>query len=129
MPHQPSNFSLFLGDCRIGRVAYEDSDFPNVWGRLTVDETLAQPTTPTAQRIARFLELNRAGIRLVDVENERDVSAELAEINRQLESFNDYVETDDWRLVDDEGQVHPILCPIVRDGGEIVWRWNPRGEA
>ena len=44
---------------------------------------------------------------------------------KQLEAFNDYIETDDLVLVAESGKRLPILCPILRHGGEIVWRWNP----
>lgn len=124
-PHRPIRYSLFLGDLRIGIVNLEDSDFPNVWGQITFDRSLSQPATAGAVRLARFIDLNRESIRLVDVEHEQDVSAELDAVNRELEKYSDYIETDDWRLVDDQGAQHPILCPIFRHGGEIVWRWNP----
>ena len=128
MPQPSNGYFLFFGDDRIGRVVCKDKDFPNIWGVLALDDRFSNPTTLAEQRLARFLELTRESMRLVDVMHEQDVSAELDERNRQLDPYNDYVESNDWRLVDDAGAVLPILCPIVSDDGGIVWRWNPEGD-
>jgi hypothetical protein len=120
-------YDLYLGDLKVGVVTEEDMDFPNLWGRIEYDESLSRSKAGEAFRLARFLELSRESIRLVDTEHEQDVSKELDVLNAQLEEYQDYVETDDWFLVDEKGIKHPILCPIFRHCGEIVWRWNPRG--
>jgi hypothetical protein len=118
-------YDLYFGDIRVGAVTEKDSDFPNLWGAITYDESMSQPISDERTRLARFLELNQESIRLVDIEHEQDVSSELDAVSKQLEAFNDYIETDDWRLVDETGNSLPILVPIFRHDGEIVWRWNP----
>ncbi len=119
-------YELYFRDMKIGDITEDDADFPNLWGTITYNESINRPTTEEQERLARFVELNQDSIRLVDVEHEQDVSAELDVINKELEAFNDYIETDDWLLVTDHGKRLPILCPILRHDGEIVWRWNPR---
>jgi hypothetical protein len=118
-------YELHFRDIKIGVVTEDDCDFPNLWGRIAYNEPLICPSSDEQQRLARFLQLNRDSIRLIDLEDEQNVSAELDVINKELETFNDYFETDDWLLIDDSRKIHPILCPIFRHDGEIVWRWNP----
>ncbi len=118
-------YDLFFGTQKVGVVTDVDSDFPNLWGRIVYDESLSDPRTDEGARLARFVELNRESIRLIDIEHERDVSQELAALNTELEGYNDFIETDRWRLIDESGKEHPILVPIFRPGGEIVWRWDP----
>jgi len=119
-------YELHFREMKIGDVTEADADFPNLWGTITYDGSLQCPTSEEQKRLARFIELNRDSIRLVDIEHEQDVSAELDAINKELEAFDDYIETDDWLLITQEGETLPILCPILRHDGEIVWRWNPR---
>lgn len=111
---------------KVGRVIDDDSDFPNLWGRISYDESLLHPQTEEQRRLAKFVELDRQSMQLIDIEHERDVSQELTAIIAQMEQYQDYIESDDWHLIDDQGAKHPILCPVLREGGEIVWRWNPR---
>ena len=119
-------YELYFREIKIGVVSDVESDFPNLWGTIAYDESLTQPTTDERKRLARFVELNRESIRLVDIEHEQDVTSELDAINKHLESYYDFIETDDWILVSDNGERIPILCPIFRHDGEIVWRWNPQ---
>lgn len=118
-------YELYFRGIKIGVVAEDDSDFPNLWGTIIYDESLAQPTTEEQKRLATFLELNRDSNRLLDIEDEQDVSGQLAAIDKQLASYNEYIETDDWILITAHGEAIRILCPFFRSDGGIVWRWNP----
>ncbi len=120
-------YNLYFGHLRVGTVTEVDKDFPSLWGRIIYDDALSRPNTAAAVRLARFIELNCESIRLVDIEHERDVSIEQEVFNKELEKFQDYIDTDEWVLVEEDGIRHKILCPILRPGGEIVWRWNPKG--
>jgi hypothetical protein len=126
-PQVLMRYNLYLGALKVGSVTEEDKDFPNLWGRIIYDESLLRSNTASAVRLAKFIELSCESIRLVDIELEQDATKELDILNRQLEEYQDYIDTDDWVLVDENGTKHLILCPILRHGGEIVWRWNPRG--
>ena len=119
-------YELHLRNMKIGDVTEQEADFPNLWGTITYSESLERPTCDEHKRLARFLKLNRDSIRLIDIEHEQDVSAELDAINRELEAFKDYIETGDWLLITENGIRLPILCPIFGHDCEIVWRWNPR---
>ncbi|MCB9927781.1 MAG: hypothetical protein H6822_36965 [Planctomycetaceae bacterium] len=119
-------YELHFRDFKIGDVIEDDTDFPNLWGRIAYNDSLKCPTSEEQTRLVRFIELNQDSIRLVDLESEQDVSHDLDAINKELEAFTDYIETDDWLLIADNGKRLPILCPILRHDGEIVWRWNTR---
>jgi hypothetical protein len=118
-------YDLHFGSLRVGVVTQTDSDFPNLWGAIVYDAALVKPRAGKAARFAKFLALNRESTRLVDMEHEHDTSREQAAINAELEGFADYIESQDWHLVDERGRELPILCPIFRGDGEIVWRWDP----
>jgi hypothetical protein len=63
---------------------------------------------------------------LVDVEHEVAKSREQAVVGAELEAgYMDFIESEDWRLVERLGRELPILCPILRGDEELVWRWNP----
>ncbi len=119
-------YNLYLGSMRVGCVVEKDSDFPNLRGRIAYDEAVSHPSTNEERRLVEFLELDRESMRLIDVEHEQDVADELSAINAPLEKYQDLIETDDWYLVDEQGSKHPIRCPVLRESGEIVWRWNPQ---
>ncbi len=118
-------YDLHFRDIRVGAVTENDRDFPNLWGDIEFDAAISQPISKEEARLARFIELNRESIRLADTEDQQDVTGELNVVDKQLEAFSDYIESDDWMLVDESGKTLPILVPIFRHDGEIVWRWNP----
>ena len=119
-------YDLYFGSLKVGTVAHTDSDFPNLWGTITYEPWLSAPQTPEAIRFARFVALNKESTRLVDMEDQVDTSREQAAVNTELEAgFMDVVESEGWRLVDDCSRELPILCPILRGDGDLVWRWDP----
>jgi hypothetical protein len=123
---ESERYSLFFGYLKLGVVKQTDSDFPNLWGAVAYDSSLDHPQTPEAARLARFVALNKESIRLLDMEDEQDTSTERAVVDAELaKEYSDYVDSNEWRLVDDRGQERPILCPILRADDQIVWRWNP----
>ena len=119
------NYELYHGSLKVGTVTNTDSDFPNLWGTIAYELWLSNPHSLEGARFARFVALNKESIRLVDSEHERDTSREQAVVNAELETeFMDYIESEEWRLVDGRGRDLPILCPIFRDDHELVWRWD-----
>ncbi len=118
-------YSLFLGTLKIGNVTQADSDFPSLWGRIEFENSIAVPETDAARRMARFIELSRHYTRLLETLVEGQESSEQDTINAELEGYADFIDSDDWHLVDEHGERVPILVPIFHDHDEIVWRWNP----
>ena len=115
---------LKFGNTLVGMVTLTDADFPNVWGDIVLDGSLTNTACAETMRMAEFIRLNRECTRLADIEHEQDVSAELDAVNRHLESYNDYIETNNWVLISPNSEVVRIMCPMFRDDGELVWRWN-----
>jgi hypothetical protein len=119
-------YDLHFGSLKVGVVTQTDSDFPNQWGTIDYEPWVRSPRSAEEERFARFVVLNQESTRLVDMEDEADTSRELAAVSSELEAaFMDYVESDQWRLVDRRGRAAPILCPILRGDGDLVWRWDP----
>ena len=121
-------YDLLLGDTRIGSVSQTDTEFPNLSGTIEIAATIQQATSEFAQELKEFIRLNCECTRLVDVQDDQDVGDELQAVNQQLQAYQDLIERDDWLLIDPLGKRHPILCPILRNGNEIVWRWNVIGQ-
>jgi hypothetical protein len=120
-------YDLFFGSLKVGLVTQTGSDFPNVSGTIAYEPWLSSPQAPEAVRFARFVALNKESTRLVDMEHEVDTFREQAAINAELEAgFMDYVESEEWRLIDRSGRELPILCPVLHGDGDLVWRWDPR---
>lgn len=118
-------YDLYFGALKVGVVLQTDSDFPNLLGTVVYEPWLAQPQSSEAIRLTRFVALNKESTRLVDVEHEEDISREQAAVNAELEAeYMDYVESEQWRLVDRSGRELPIPCPIFRGKGDLVWRWE-----
>lgn len=119
-------YDLYFGSLKVGVVTQADGDFPNLWGTIAYDPALSDPQSPEAVRLTRFISLNKESTRLMDLEDERDTSREQEAVNAELEAdYAVYVESEEWRLIDGRRLELPILCPILREDGEIVWRWNP----
>jgi hypothetical protein len=121
---QQNQYELYFGAMKIGVIDQIDSDFPNLWGKITYDPALSEPRSEAGARLLRFVALNQESIRLAELEKEQESEREKAVNDELAADFNDLIESEDWRLIDAHGQAHPILCPILRDSGEIVWRWG-----
>jgi hypothetical protein len=123
-------YDLYYADRRLGVVTQVDSDFPNLWGTIVYDAAIAHPQSDAEKRMARFVELSIESMRLLMSDDaaydDDEVSeVELNPVDAELErDFLDLVETNNWRLIDAEGQVEPILCPAFHPNDEIVWRWG-----
>jgi hypothetical protein len=116
---------LYFGTIKVGVVTGVAGDFPNLWGRLTCGPALKQSGCAAVARLVRFLALNRVSTRLADQEPGHTSRVREA-VDAELEArFADYAESEDWHMIDTQGRKRPILCPILRWDGEIVWRWNP----
>jgi len=119
-----ANYTLYFGTLKVGVVSESEEDFPSLSGDVVLDPALDEAQTPDAARFTEFLRLNRESTRLVDVSHTQDVREELAAVNTQLDAYVEYVHSDAWHLVDAQGTVLPILCPIFRGRWQIVWRWG-----
>jgi hypothetical protein len=121
-------YDLHFGSLKVGIITQTNSDFPNLWGDISYDPVVSKPQSEEAARIAKFLELNSESTRLVDLEDRQNTSPEQEVVNAELEAnYKDYIESENWHLIDERGHELPILCPILRGASEIVWRWNPSG--
>jgi hypothetical protein len=121
-------FDLYFGSLKVGVVTQSDSDFPNLWGNIAYDPSLRVPQSAEIAHFVRFVVLNQESTRLLDMEHEQDTSREQGAVGAELEAYyKDYIESEQWYLIDEHGQRLPILCPILRGSSEIVWRWNPGG--
>jgi hypothetical protein len=104
------------------------SDFPNLWGTIAYDRSLAEPRSAEVTRLVRFVVLNQESRRLWDMEHEHGSSREQEAVDAEREAhYKDFIESEQWHLIDKQGQRLPILCGILRGNNEIVWRWNPGG--
>jgi hypothetical protein len=119
------SYILYFGSLRVGIVTQTDCDFPNLWGEIEYDPALAEPETFELARLSRFIALNCESTRLLDLEDEEDTDLEQQAISGELDThYSEFVEAVHWHLIDSQGHDLPILCPILRNAGEIVWRWN-----
>ncbi len=119
-------YELYFGSLRVGVVTQTASDFPNLWGDLAYDRSVLERQSEEAARFCKFVELNHESTRLVDLEDKQDTSREQEAVSAELVAhYMDYVESEEWHLLDEGGRKLPILCPILNGSGEIVWRWNP----
>ena len=118
-------YELYFGTRRVGAVTLRDSDFPNLWGSIAYDASITRPKSPEDRRMARFVELSIESMRLLMSDEDEDEDDDINPVDAELErDFSDLVDTNNWRLIDAQGKVEPILCPAFHPDDEIVWRWS-----
>jgi hypothetical protein len=104
-------YDLVFGTHKIGVVTETGSDFPNLSGTIEYDPALATLRSQKAARLVRFIAFMRESTRLLD-----------------LDAYTDYIDSEDWYLIDGDGSWIPVMCPIFHGSGEIVWRWDVPGK-
>ncbi|MEM6956849.1 MAG: hypothetical protein AAF645_14240 [Myxococcota bacterium] len=107
-------WSLVFGDIPIATIVQDCADFPTLFGTYTLAEGAER--TAKGERIHAYIAMS---IRVFPLYEEgRDDEAANEE-----EAFMDLIESEQWALIDAEGQRRSILIPVFSPGGRVNWRW------
>lgn len=119
-------YRLYFRTLMVGVVKSGDRDFSNLWGNISYNPAILELGSEETLRFIKFVELSWEEARLVELEHEQDVSEEQKIINARMNAhYMDYIESEDWYLLDGSNCKLPILCPVLYKDSGIVWRWNP----
>jgi len=93
-----------------------DEDFPNLSGRYELSVPVEELPGLLPAYIAYSLEATRLLL--------EDEKAYEALEERTGNAFTALIESEAWRLVDEQGKEHKVLVPEFCPDQEIVWRWS-----
>ncbi|MFK7904195.1 MAG: hypothetical protein AB8B69_03675 [Chitinophagales bacterium] len=111
-------YTLYYKNIGMGTVVEDDFDFPNLFGFYELSRTFQ--SIETNDFLINYINYSIAADKLM-YENEDEW---LKFIEQEEKSFNDLIESEDWKLAHEEGEIHKILIPNFCDKNKIVWRWN-----
>ena len=102
----------------VGVVTLKNSDFPNLWGILEM--------SPSAKGspIEKYIEFCVREKCLLENGPGSHQSEKMEALILELESFKHFVESDDWSMTDEAGEVDQIMSPIFGEDYSITWRWE-----
>jgi len=112
------NYTLKYKDIEVGQIKGEEEDFPNLWGKLTKNESL------TDEAIINFIELSIEESNLIEEDHLRDISKEMTVLEKQIEPYMYLIDSEEWVLISDGGEAEKILVPSFKSNNSIVWRWS-----
>jgi hypothetical protein len=119
-------FDLYFGPIKGGAVTETGGDPPDVQGMIVYDLALSGAQSADAVRLVKFIALTKESERLAIMKHDPETAEYGVAVNAALEAkYLDIFESDQWRLIDKHGRVLPVLYPIFRKNGEIVWVWSP----
>ena len=120
MPDEPRIYTLFFGTTKLGTVVHEYSDFPNECGTFTRRGTLG--TRPSEALAKLVIDYSIESWRSLDAGDDPKVIEKKYE--KQIPQLLECVDSDQWFLVDADGNESRILMPNFQLDSGIVWRWN-----
>ncbi|MEM7604666.1 MAG: hypothetical protein AAF411_04855 [Myxococcota bacterium] len=114
-------WSLVFGDMPIATIVQDDADFPTLFGTYTLTEGAERSAegaerTAEGERIHAYIAMSIRVFPLYE-EGRDDEAAD------EEEAFMDLIESEQWALIDAEGQRRSILIPVFSPGGRVNWRW------
>lgn len=113
-------YILFFRDVRLGPVVLSDSAPSNLSGTLTLDSATDHPRI--RRRVANYIQFRTEASQLA-----QDSPHSLEEfLNLTEPGFVDLINSDEWALVDPQGNRVPILAPTFSGGRTLKWQWRER---
>ncbi len=109
-------YELYFKELKVASVAHSNSDFPNLSGRYS----LALDLEKKNKLIHEYIVYSVQASIFMDEDEERWQEF----MEEEEHKFFDLIECDDWKLISEKGELHPILIPNFIHNNEIVWRWN-----
>ncbi len=125
MRHPQPSYTLFHGNLKVGTVIETRSDFLHIRGTITFDAQ-PMPVYVATKRLWRLIDLNRESCQPVDDEASQRALT-VANANRELMRFSEYLRLGSWRLVDTRGVSRPIAGPIFMGSDGLAWGWHDEG--
>ena len=109
-------YTLLFGRRVIATVEERDADFPAIWGSFELDPGLRDD--PSLRRVVDYIEFSIRTWPLID-------AGRTEETYEEESQFQDLIDSSDWWLADQDGQLLPILIPVFETNGRINWRLDP----
>jgi hypothetical protein len=111
------NYQLLYKDHVIADVTAEDSDFPSFFGKYTLSPELDHIGAMT--HVLSYIDYSVRVWPLIE-EDRTD------EIDYEVENkFIDLIDSEDWWLLDENGEKTGILIPVFCTDNGINWRLDP----
>lgn len=108
-------YRLFFKDQELGTIRHSETDFPNLFGKITFHHQQITSQKEVLDYITYSVEANK----LMNLDEQKWEAFMLAEEGR----FIDLIDSHDWKLVSEDGVAHKIQIPNFCDHNEVVWRW------
>jgi hypothetical protein len=111
---------LYFDNLFIGEIDFKDADFPSLWGsfKLTLESK-----DKLSDHILNYIEHSKLYIlTMLDSDNSQNV--EYDELEKEGYKYIDLIETNNWKIISESGEVNKILCPVFNHDNTINWRWN-----
>ena len=110
-------YQLLYKDHVIAEITAEDSDFPTFFGKYTLSAGLDQ--LPEMTQVLSYIDYS---VRIWPlIEEDRTDEIDYDEENQ----FIDLIESEDWWLLDENGEKTGILIPVFCTDNGINWRLDP----
>lgn len=113
----PARYVLFFGDHELGTVEPIEADFPNSAGKLTLAREAWEGST--GGRLREYFDHCLEADQIFLEEGEEPWQDFIAEREPDLA---DVIDSEDWRLVQEDGASEPITVPLFYLDGTLGWR-------
>ncbi|MBK8366497.1 MAG: hypothetical protein IPL10_03490 [Bacteroidetes bacterium] len=118
-------YKLYFDEKLIGDIEYADADFPSFSGKFNL--ILNQSDTLSTQ-ILNYIDFSARQDRYyASLENAVEYEAgenEQEELELEEANYENIIETDSWKIVDENNETTKILIPTFGFDKTIVWRLN-----
>lgn len=109
-------YTLYFSNIKIGTVTQLDADFPNLSGTYELAASLVGKNQLFDNYIAYSVQS--------DTLMSRDMAAWEKFMEQEEHKYQELIDSENWKLIDEDGQPRSILIPIFGEDHRFVWRWS-----
>ena len=111
-------YLLKYKEVEVGEVILQEEDFLNMWGSFRINDSLDN------EDILNLVSLSKRESDLIEEDHLRDIDEELSIVSDNMELYTYLIDSEDWVLINNEGDTLPILVPSFKSDDSLVWRWQ-----
>ena len=111
-------YLLKYKEVEVGEVILQEEDFLNMWGSFKINDSLDN------EDILNLVSLSKRESDLIEEDHLRDIDEELSIVSDNMEPYTYLIDSEDWVLINNEGDTLPILVPSFKSDDSLVWRWQ-----
>lgn len=108
-------YKLLYKNLEVGSVEQLNADFPNLFGKYELNDSFLTNEI----LVKNYIQYSIQAYILMNQDEEKWIEF----IGLEESKYEELIDSEDWKLIDEKNEVHKIMIPNFCDQNQIIWRW------